>query len=393
MLLYSLTHNETTVEKAQVVDDFTSCVWTDRYSTAGDCTIVTKPTLTNRQLFTRERWFGMSLSDRIMVVKSAESTGSELIVTCMSLEESALRDRVVSYQAPGSINNPWILRGDAMVVMGDIFAYSAGFEAFNPKDKLPLLTNNKKVGYSFGELHAVDQGSVFEVPRNDLYSSLVDIAQAYMLGFRLYPVYGVGSAPGGITFDVYSGINRSRLQTVRPAVEFSERLNSLDNARKLESSLDMKTVAYVYSKNGFMEVTLPNTDTTASYERKVMLVDASDVDLPDGSELQEILLVRGEAALNKQRAFVGFDGEVPPRSNYIYGKDYSLGDLVTLVDGDNTLHHMVVTEQIFSMDASGFRTFPTLSTDVRTPPDTWLAWDPPQTWATTKPEAVWNDPI
>lgn len=77
-----------------------------------------------------------------------------------------------------------------------------------------------------------------------------------------------------------------------------------------------------------------------------MTVDASDITLVPGTDLDAALDRRGQEALAKARQIVAFDGEIPQKSEYVYGTHYRLGDIIEVRSSDGLTNMMRVVEQI-----------------------------------------------
>ena len=112
-------------------------------------------------------------------------------------------------------------------------------------------------------------------------------------------------------------------------------------------------------------------------------------DLPLGAEYDAALRQKGLEELAKHRPIIAFDGEIPQTGSYEYQKDYFLGDLVETRGADGLATNMRVTEQIFSSDAEGVRSYPTLTIDLLITPGSWYAWDGSQDWDNA--EGTWDE--
>ena len=82
---------------------------------------------------------------------------------------------------------------------------------------------------------------------------------------------------------------------------------------------------------------------------------------------------KGREELSYARRFIGFDGEVTQRTQYKYGIDYQLGDLVEMRGKDGISAVVRVTEQIFTSDAEGDKSYPTLSNKLTAEPGSWAS--------------------
>ena len=105
------------------------------------------------------------------------------------------------------------------------------------------------------------------------------------------------------------------------------------------------------------------------------------------SELEQ----RGRRELASHTTLAAFDGEVPYNSQYIYGRDYELGDLVEIRNANKATNQMRVTEQIFVSDNQGDRSYPTLAIKQLITPGSWAAEPPTEVWADlTDPDDTWG---
>lgn len=197
---------------------------------------------------------------------------------------------------------------------------------------------------------------------------------------------------GQIFFEVYVGDDLTTNQTVRAAVVFDESLSSLDKMAVLTSTAIVKTVAYVYAQNGMQIVFSPTADQAASGgQRRILLVNSNNTD-PAGASLDAALQQEGLIALAAQREVYSFDGELPPGVPYVYGQDYNLGDLIEQRNSDGFGGLLLVTEQIFSSDSTGDKTYPTLSVAQIVTPGSWIAWTDGTYWADVPATDTWANP-
>jgi len=243
----------------------------------------------------------------------------------------------------------------------DILPFIASV-AIEPDDNIPEPTDTVTL--------------TFEI--QDVFTAIQSICQTYDLGFRLIRNYDNSQ----LAFDIYTGSDRTTGQTLLPAVVFTPDFDNLKNTTELSSTAGSKNVAYVFSPVGFEVVYADGYDpTTVGFERKVLFVNADDIDDPVPATATALMQQRGKEELLKLRDFQAFDGEVSQLSAYKYGVDYYLGDLVETRNVDGVSNFMKVTEQIFISDAEGTRSYPTLSIRSFVQPDTWAGW----------PNVVWFD--
>lgn len=162
-----------------------------------------------------------------------------------------------------------------------------------------------------------------------------------------------------LRFVVSSGTDQS-------GVIFSSTLDSLYEEKYFYRDEQYRNIAYVYGDTPatFEIVPRSGVDVTISgVDRRVLLVDASDVDRTDtaGFNYRDILRSRGRQALAEHSRINYFDGLVPAKSPYKYGINYRLGDIVRMMDDNRRLQSARVTEYIFSSDSTGDKGYPTLA--------------------------------
>lgn len=111
----------------------------------------------------------------------------------------------------------------------------------------------------------------------------------------------------------------------------------------------------------------------------------------EDAAINALLTARGLQELQKYNNITAFDGEIPQVGSYKYDFDYYLGDIVEVRNQDGVVNNVRVTEQIFSQDASGEKSYPTLSSRLVITPGVWAAWDANQQWADVDDAEHWAD--
>ena len=132
---------------------------------------------------------------------------------------------------------------------------------------------------------------------------------------------------------------------------------------------------------------------TDGFDRHVLIVNANDIELAAGSALDAALIQRGKEALAEHREIQALDGEIRQNSQYKYGVDYYLGDLVEMRNTDGIANQMRVTEQIFVSDKEGERTYPTLAINTFVSTGSWLSMYPGLSWVDLDADTtdVWSN--
>lgn len=346
MDLYTL--DPATFRREALIENFESAIWTDRYAQYGDLSMVVEPTINMMSRLKPGTLVGFDQSRRIMrVVSSYRSQNSDgkisLKVDGRSLE-TILDDRVARI----ALNNTtWNLTGTIGQIITSMVSQICGAASvISPADTIPSLTVTDSSGATAILKVEIKLGTVYE--------RVKELCDSYDLGFRLTQVQPNSTA---LNFSVYSGTNR----TVAWGVEFSSNLENLQETSSLVSNDGYKNVAYVISVNGSRIVNASGGFSSNGFTRRVLPVDATDITLPAGTALNDALDLRGRQALSDHRASKLFDGSIGSNYPYKFNTDYFLGDLVPLIDDDNSRQIMRVTEYIWSIDKEGVKAYPTLS--------------------------------
>lgn len=360
------------LRRIDVVDKFESLIWTERFREFGDFQLVVRSTQQSRAQFKNGVQLAMNESYRVMTVETVEDGTDEdgkriLTVTGNSIE-SILLDRVA--KASLASTGTWDITDTPAAIARKIFHDICVTGVLDPGDKIDFVNEAMHPKMVTSNIPEPIDPIIANLPVQTVYDAIKDICDVWTLGFRLLLDFEMNQ----LYWDVYSGSDRTSGQTTRPPVIFAPDLDNLTNTKELSSIESSKNVAYVFAKNGSLIVYPEDVDPLVdSFERRVLIVEAQDIELPAGAALDSAMLQRGKEEISKNRAFQAFDGEINRSSQYKYQVDYYLGDLVELQNDDGVANQMRVTEQIFSSDSEGERNYPTLTMNTFINTGSWLS--------------------
>lgn len=201
-----------------------------------------------------------------------------------------------------------------------------------------------------------------------LYDHILELLKLENLGIKVIRP-GVQS-PFGVNSDhtclmIHKGVDR------QTSVIFSHDNGDIVSADYLWSSIPNKNVALVRSNWAEVLVDI-NPEGTLGIDRRMMFVDASDIDqdleaAPTGTDatyLEYLLTVRGYQAIANANSVVLTKAEVSPNiRSAIYRRDYDVGDIVTVSGDYNEVSTMRVIEYVETEDETGEVGYPTLGID------------------------------
>lgn len=375
---------------ANIIDQFESLIWTERYSEYGDFELDIMSSVETRRLLTPGTFLAMNESNYVMMVETIEDTVNDDGVKNLSIKgrsiEAILQDRVAKESLSDLTTSPkWIITDEPAKVARKIFHDICVLGILNSGDVIPFINE----GTFMPEdtiAEPIDPITV-ELEPKTVYDAIKDICTVWNLGFRmLREPYN-----SQLYFDIYTGSNRTTAQTVLPAVVFTPELDNLQNTKELTTIDKAKNVAYVYSPAGFQMVYAIGVDPEVEgFERKVMTVNASDI-TSENPDVTLALIQRGNEELAKTRVYQAFDGEINQNSQFKYGVHYNLGDVVETRNTDGVTNNMRVTEQIFVSDREGERSYPTLTVETFINTGSWLSWLNKKVWAELGETEYWED--
>lgn len=369
------------LRRTEVVDQFESLVWTERFQEIGDFELDLKSTLQNRSRFLTGTRIAINNSHRVMTVETVEDAtaddGKETLKVKGRSLEALLQDRVIKATMSSTTDEPvWPIVDTPANVARIMFYHIARDGVLDPKDVIPFLQPGSI--FPASTIPEPETEITWSQAPDQLYTAIKNVCDPYDLGFRLVRNFDTAQ----LYFDIYSGNDRTTRQQLLTPTIFSVGLDNIQNTTELTNIQGSKNVAYVFSPAGFVVVYGENVPPDISgFDRRVLVVDASDVQADD-PDANTLMIQRGTEALNNARATALFDGEVNQYGTYVYGVDYDLGDIVEMRNRDGIITYKRVTEQIFASDASGDRSYPTLAADLFAGVDTWVSWNnDPRTWA------------
>lgn len=370
-------------QRIAIVELFESLIWTERFNQVGDFELHIQSNQSNRNIFTPGLKLTIKGSFRVMTVETVEDKTDTngvrmLIVTGTSLE-NIMTQRLIANGLTDLTSDPkCIYSGLPADIARQMYADICTFGTVDAGDVIDAVISGVDSGLN--PASTIDEPSspiIYSFDPGPLYDVEKSLCSAYSMGFRIVrdPI------TTALFFEVYMGSDRTTGQTTLPPVVFSPDLENIASTSKLMSSAPYRNAAYVISKVGHTIVYPDGVDPAITgFERRVIFVKADDIDDPDPPTALAQMIQRGNEALAQARRVTALDGQLTPTTQFVYQRDYWLGDLVELRDDDGNTAFMQVTEHITVADGQGTRDYPTLTVNTFIYPGSWLAWDFNQVW-------------
>lgn len=412
-----------------LVENYESLIWTERYSSYGDFEVTSGDVRTMLNLLPRESYVGLRESTVPMIVENHKITKGPrqapmISVTGRSFE--TVLERRASVRTPLTTGTagalfPWnivaVSESDAAframrTVLGDSAQSEGGLvvlpllaPAVSVNDEIPEITLTIPFDYdtaawsstivynqgdivgsgtviyqatsltspinlnkppateptywtsvSTGHSGTWGTGKVIEIPRKDLYSTVIELLTTNRHGMKAVRPTASGTKVG---VEIYNGAN---LTGEGPGsdpnfvVVFDARFDQFDNATYLLSQQGSTNFAYVYTTSG-SEGVKKNEPAPEPFglARRVLLVDAMGDDTLATTEGRKS---RGLVELYQFNATALVDGEVSEQVAAGFNKTYFLGDILKLVAEYGLTRNVRVAEFIRTSDATGEKAYP-----------------------------------
>lgn len=411
-----ITLDQTTFQPVNLVENYKSLIWTERYSSAGDFQITSNDVQSLLLALPLESYVSLRESTVPMIVEAHKiekkpNDAPMLTVTGRSFETVLERRGSVNQLAAGSVRTPWMIwapkPSDAAVrairtVIGGVAQSQAGVVVMNTTtpavsalDVIPEMYIILPADYqtpAWSSAVAYSPGDFVGVTNTTYVALLANTNQSPPAGA---PYWGGMSAGAGPTWpagylyeippkDLYSTVmdliqtNHHGLKSVRPVlggsqigveiyngadqtatIVFDANFDQFDSSTYLLSLAGSTNVGYVYGSNGSQKVLKTAAAEPSGLARRVLVLDNSS----DASvNTTDIRTARGLIELYKYNATSLFDGQISDQVAAGFNaatNGYFLGDILTL-HGEYARDEQVrVAEFIRTSDATGSKAYPT----------------------------------
>lgn len=369
------------------VDGYISAIWTERYSTAGDCQLVLPATQDNLDKLADGTMLALRGTDEVMQLET-QSIENNLLTVVGNTLTGFLNQRLAWFANPADSTaaNRIADYTETNVPLGQFLADIVSKMVINPialaGDYAPADLNwpyEAIPHLSLGTIDISDAPERWTIPIGPLYDGLSKLASDNNLGISLYLASADRAAGYSLKFKVYKGVDHSTGGTGN-LIRLTPALDSITNLKELRSIANWKNVAYVYYQ-GIITKHLadPTAPEPEGFDRRVLVVTPQDqpvghtVKSPaywggtyttievDDADIAAFRAQAAKDALANNNYIRSIDGEATPITDYKYGVDYGLGDIIELESMTGLRSKARVTEYIRSEDSTGEKGYPTIS--------------------------------
>lgn len=386
-----------------VVDEYVSLIWTERWDSMGDFELVTLSTPSNSYRFVPDAKLWITQSKRIMIVETIEEVddvenGATLKIKGRDLN-MLLEKRVEASISPftdliRATHDTYGWTPPELLVL--YFFTICYYGELSPGDIIPFVQET-------GSLYPIEnipdewpEDFEWSSKPQSLYSAMRAICTAFDIGFRFYKDPNASK----LYFEAILGCDRTSEQSDFPPVVFSQDMaNLIDTTEFTDYSLHYNAVQVIYFyKDEFdNDITMSEFVTApelayseGGFDQKTKILSVTQI--PEDMELVDVpayLIKLGQEELGRSQPVTVFDGETAKNSMYIYEVDYNLGDIVEVRSESGGTAYMRVVEQIFKCDSAGEASYPSLITKSFINPGTWASWKYDVEWSSMGSGEFW----
>lgn len=372
-----------------VVDAFESFIWTNRYREPGDFEIYMPVDQAPMEYLKRDYYVWRKGTDRLMVIEDITidtdaEKGPHITLAGRSLE-SLLERRVIAYR---TIINGNLQNGIQRMLNENVI--SPGDSDRRMSEFRFIQNNDPRVTFLTMDVNLLGE---------NLLEEIEVLCELHDLGFKV--TYNEEQS----TFDfmLFYGEDRSYNQESLPWVVFSPGYDNLLSSNYYESARNLRTAAVVAGdsnyERGQVVVDVDGKPELRGLDRREMFIEAGDIETPDPQvnedairerlekrgkkewEIQEAidqamadalaqdtaayknqLQQRGREELSKTYITESFEGVIEAVRQYVFGRDFFIGDVVQVRDEFGKEAASRITEVVTSHDLTGETITPTFTT-------------------------------
>ena len=332
-----------------IIDNANSIIWHSVYFGVGDFEIYTEATAESISLLILNGVYVTRPDDEeVGIIESYrfenDKENGKMIVASGRFIKSIL-DRRLIYKLSGNTNTPTILKGNVEANIRLIVSNNAILCPFDVRRSMALIL---ELGASSGIPDVIVDENGEAAQKQVSYENLLTYTESVLEEYGLASRVILHKERRRFQYSIYKGTDRSADNTDgNMPIVFSQEYDNLTASEYSYDSTAEKNVALIGGEGEGVErfYTLIAGNEMGLNRREVW-VDASSITrkYKDGSNTEQtytdaeytgVLKTKGKQALTPLVIAETFSGEIDiTNGNYLYKRDFFLGDIVTVQDND-----------------------------------------------------------
>lgn len=331
-----------------IIDTAQSIIWKSVYYGVGEFEIYVAATKNNVELLkednyvTRPNNFECGIIEHIEKIDDSEK--GTMIVASGRFIKSILDRRIIYSATLSGIGYDYIWYCSSMVLKGNVEGAVRSLINQNAIDSLDTKRNIKEIYWTDDDISGLTEVIVVDSTATETesaekqvtYKNLLEytdsVLQEYSLGARMWLDRNLLK----FRYKIYKGEDRSRDSSTNEPIIFSKDFDNLSSSNYVIDTASSKTTALIGGEG-------EGTERKCAFayawieglERRETFVDASSItqEAQDIQTYRKQLEAQGQQSIAELQRVETFDGTIDlTNSNYIYGENFNIGDLVTIED-------------------------------------------------------------
>lgn len=343
-------------QPTDIIEDYESLVWTERYNEYGDFTLKVPYHSWFKTLNLDTPFLQFSESDRIMQVETVD-TGTEIatdnLVTVTGRDLTAyLMNRDSRTKSTAFSQIPLAFTGSAGSVVQQIIQNHAVVSATS--EPIQGLVSNNICATTGGDTASMH----LSVVKDTVYTMVKTVCDAYGFGFKI-----TGTPDGVLNFYVYSGVDKSSPGAAN-YVLYTPDDGGFAATSHIESISNYKNHARVLGAKTGVDVYAPGFTKYSGLNLRTVVLNYSQVG-PDATTTvaqdQATLSQLGKQALATPANMYTMMVSGTTLNQDIGQELKNMGDKVQVKDSLGVTESLRITELIYTNDDTGLKTVPTFA--------------------------------
>lgn len=338
-------------EVLDTIDNYNSLIWTPRYYEAGDFELYMRVTPRTLSLLQLDNYVVKGDSDMVGVIESVrittDSEEGDYIIAKGRCLMSLLERRIV-----------WSMTSVTDETVESTIRTLINENVISPSDSARAIPN-----VVLGDLQGFSETITAQYNGENLLEVIVNLCKQYGIGVKV-----ILNEDRDFEVQLYKGDDRSYSQNVNPWVVFSPDFENIVSSDYSHDKTTLKNTCRIAGEGEGLSRKYTSLGTSSGLARRELFVDAGDVtsEKEDGSTLSAseyniLLEERGREELAENLQTITFGGEVESSRQFVFGRDYNLGDIITVQNQYGIIVHPRVIEVIQCHDENGLTTIPEFS--------------------------------
>lgn len=318
-------------ERIGLIDNYQSLEITPNYKKHWELDMIVDATTENVDYF-------LNNSDDIILTKSNDLKHGYIVDVAKYADESKQKIEVYCKSLGYLLNRRLIINQQTFTgAVEDALRYFVNTNAINPTNvnrKIHNLVLGSLNGFTTSTTEAYSNKYLDEA----LWETCIKFDIAYDILFDITNKQFI--------FTVWQGVDRSTMQTINEPVIFAKEFDNILNQNYVDDKSDYRNVAFIVdSVDTTTQTALTVNDGITGLNRREMFINSSDLKGDDETMTNAILEEKAKSKLAENERVQTFETDVDYNSQFVYFKDYKVGDNVTIRSDEIgvVIHTRVVT--------------------------------------------------